>query len=1180
MKIKKLIFAMILAVSMLIIVPGSISANSSKTLNDDGQSIVEVMPDENLRKLFAKQMGYDSVDEFTVEDLNSISSISVSSENLHLFSVKDFKGIEQMNIDALYITGLNLKQTEKLIKYDFTPLTAIKKMNALYISESTFNNGVDFNNFISLLYPVGSIVFAGNTIMIDKEIDVADYKKIEIETKDWGIKFPLLGIFEYKKTDKISIVDSLETDSEFYIINELDEEYAYIYEEDSHLDSEKSDEAAHIFVPSDTYRFLWDDTDVEDLESLLKHDFTSNYDEGLAAFSFGTGTTYYDGTINYTFDDIRFHLNVTFTHQSNVKVHYVDEAGNQIAEDISLSGKYETPFTLDTKAIDGYTFERIEEVGDSIEDPVVDSLDQTYTFNDREFNIIYSKNPIINKYTVTYTDGVDEEVIFEDQIFADVVENSDTPAFAGTPAREGYTFLGWEPAVAETVTQDALYTAQWEEIVVPVNKYTVTYTDGVDDEVIFEDQVFKDVMENSETPTFVGAPTREGYTFIGWEPTVAETVTENAVYSAQWEEIVVPVNKYTVTYTDGVDDEVIFEDQIFEDVVENSDTPAFVGKPAREGYTFLGWEPAVAETVTQDAVYTAQWEEIVIPINKYTVTYTDGVDEEVIFEDLVFQNVVEDSETPAFVGTPTREGYTFLGWEPAVADTVTENAVYTAQWEEIVVPVNKYTVTYTDGIDDEVIFEDLVFKDVIEDSETPAFAGTPVRESYTFLGWEPAVAETVTQDAVYTAQWEEIVVPVNKYTVTYTDGVDEEVIFEDQVFKDVVEDSETPAFAGTPAREGYKFLGWEPAVAETVTQDALYTAQWEEIVVPVNKFTVTYTDGVDDEVIFEDQVFDDVVENSETPTFTGTPAREGYTFLGWEPAVAETVTENAVYTAQWEEIVVPVNKYTVTYTDGVDDEVIFEDLVFTDVVENSETPAFAGTPVREGYKFLGWEPAVADTVTQDAVYTAQWEEIVVPVNKYTVTYTDGVDDEVIFEDLVFKDVMENSETPTFVGAPTREGYTFIGWEPTVAETVTENAVYSAQWEEIVVPVNKYTVTYTDGVDDEVIFEDQIFEDVVEDSDTPAFVGKPAREGYTFLGWEPAVAETVTENVVYTAQWGKIIIPEVKPEPPVKPEEPVNKTLPKTGINSATLAWSSLLTLSGCTLLALSIALRKKQSTKK
>lgn len=65
-------------------------------------------------------------------------------------------------------------------------------------------------------------------------------------------------------------------------------------------------------------------------------------------------------------------------------------------------------------------------------------------------------------YTVTYTDGVDGEEVFADQVYSDLRKDSTTPAFNGTPTRTGYTFAGWEPEVAATVTQTVTYVAKWE----------------------------------------------------------------------------------------------------------------------------------------------------------------------------------------------------------------------------------------------------------------------------------------------------------------------------------------------------------------------------------------------------------------------------------------------------------------------------------------------------------------------------------------------------------------------------------------------------------------------------------------------------------------------------------------------------------------------------------------------
>lgn len=67
------------------------------------------------------------------------------------------------------------------------------------------------------------------------------------------------------------------------------------------------------------------------------------------------------------------------------------------------------------------------------------------------------------KYTVRYTDGVDEEVIFADQVYGNLLSGVDTPAFMRTPTREGYVFKGWKPAVADKVTGDVTYVAVWEK---------------------------------------------------------------------------------------------------------------------------------------------------------------------------------------------------------------------------------------------------------------------------------------------------------------------------------------------------------------------------------------------------------------------------------------------------------------------------------------------------------------------------------------------------------------------------------------------------------------------------------------------------------------------------------------------------------------------------------------------
>ncbi len=131
--------------------------------------------------------------------------------------------------------------------------------------------------------------------------------------------------------------------------------------------------------------------------------------------------------------------------------------------------------------------------------------------------------------------------------------------------------------------------------------YTVTYEDGVNGSV-FKTVSFPNLKKGEATPT-IDDPIRVGYKFAGWEPTVAATVTKDETYIAQWEEV---DTTFTVKYNDNVKGKA-FTEQVYKDLKYNEDTPTFNGKPERSGYTFTGWKPVVADRVTKDVVYYAQW---------------------------------------------------------------------------------------------------------------------------------------------------------------------------------------------------------------------------------------------------------------------------------------------------------------------------------------------------------------------------------------------------------------------------------------------------------------------------------------------------------------------------------------------------------------------------------------------
>lgn len=79
------------------------------------------------------------------------------------------------------------------------------------------------------------------------------------------------------------------------------------------------------------------------------------------------------------------------------------------------------------------------------------------------------------------------------------------------------------------------------------------------------------------------------------------------------------------------------------------------------------------------------------PSEKYTITYTDGVDGEEIFPDQSY-TAEAGQPTPAFSGTPTRTGYTFAGWDREIPGTMpAENLTIRAVWEKMPAPSSSFT---------------------------------------------------------------------------------------------------------------------------------------------------------------------------------------------------------------------------------------------------------------------------------------------------------------------------------------------------------------------------------------------------------------------------------------------------------------------------------------------------------
>ena len=233
--------------------------------------------------------------------------------------------------------------------------------------------------------------------------------------------------------------------------------------------------------------------------------------------------------------------------------------------------------------------------------------------------------------------------------------------------------------------------------------------------------------------------------------------------------------------------------------------------------------------------------------------------------------------------------------------------------------------------------------------------------------------------------------------------------------------------------------------------DITHTAPTPE----VKEFTVTYTDGVDG-AAFADQTYT-VKEGGATPAFDGTPTREGYVFLGWEPEVAETVTGDATYVATWE-----LETYTITYD--------FRKVVKTSDVKNlnnpttftiEDLPLTLKAPTFKNnewpQKFLNWRDVDGNVVTE---ITEPGDITLCAYYQYPVRYRVYDEDGKVVEALTVIDWYNEDDFASYEVRPATvdmPGYELDGWYQTLKDAGNVNkrfgSLYMAKKYELVGKLN-------------------------------------------------------------------------------------------------------------------------------
>lgn len=320
---------------------------------------------------------------------------------------------------------------------------------------------------------------------------------------------------------------------------------------------------------------------------------------------------------------------------------------------------------------------------------------------------------------------------------------------------------------------------------------------------------------------------------------------------------------------------------------------------------------------------------------------------------------------------------------------------------------------------------------------------TEVDDAYT-LG--DVVANDGSVLSKYTYPWVCVMtLDANKYLDAYNYEFDDE--WGTHYLKDGQAATETATWYWNADLSKWQFRGSEAPIYIDIT----HTAPTPE----VKEFTVTYTDGVDG-AAFADQTYT-VKEGGATPAFDGTPTREGYVFLGWEPKVAETVTGDATYVATWE-----LETYTITYD--------FRKVVKTSDVKNlnnpttftiEDLPLTLKAPTFKNnewpQKFLNWRDVDGNVVTE---ITEPGDITLCAYYQYPVRYRVYDEDGKVVEALTVIDWYNEDDFASYEVRPATvdmPGYELDGWYQTLKDAGNVNkrfgSLYMAKKYELVGKLN-------------------------------------------------------------------------------------------------------------------------------
>ena len=402
---------------------------------------------------------------------------------------------------------------------------------------------------------------------------------------------------------------------------------------------------------------------------------------------------------------------------------------------------------------------------------------------------------------------------------------------------------------------------------------------------------------------------------------------------------------------------------------------------------------------------------------------------------------------------------------------------------------------------------------------------TPERTGYTFKGWDASIPDTMpAENVTLTAQWE----PKNdvSYTVKYLHENGKELKAPKTVEKQTFDSTVTEQALAIP---GYKV----DAEEKTLKLDA-YNKELVFTYTPI-KYTVTFDEnggtltGVKTKTVSFGSKYGRL----------STAERDGYTFKGWFTEKVDgtkigektlvNIADNHTLYAQWEAnpLVIVYHGNGGTLENGKDQSTSNS---FTDKEATIKNNPFT----RTGYTFLGWTTVKdgetiaftggekhafsASEITNGKVeFWAKWE-----ANQYTVKFDPNAESGEYEGTMADQPFTYDVEQALKANAFTKTGYSFDGWNTQKdgkgkayadKESVKNLATKGTVTLYAQWKINQYTITFdTDG--------GSKIDPITQDYGTTVTApDDPTKTGYTFVGWDVAIPATMpAKNMTITAKW--------------------------------------------------------------